>query len=60
MENNNTESKKQIVPSASAILDDGSIVEMVSRSDQHRTCFAIYNAGRYASVAGKNLAKHDV
>src|SRR6266446_215473 len=44
---NNAEPKKQIVPMASAILDDGSIVEMVFRPDRQRTHFAIYNAGRW-------------
>lgn len=38
--------KGQIVPTASAILDDGTIVEMVYRADLRRTLFAIYSGGR--------------
>src|SRR5262249_24912622 len=41
------EPKKQIVPMASAILSDGTIVEMIFRPDQNRTFFAIYTAGRW-------------
>ena len=39
--------RRQIVPTASAILDDGTIVEMVFQPKQRRTFFAIYNAGRW-------------
>ena len=35
------------MPTASAILDDGTIVEMVYRLDLRRTVFAIYSAGRW-------------
>jgi hypothetical protein len=38
---------KLIVPTASAVLDDGTIVEMVFRLDLRRTLFAIYSAGRW-------------
>ena len=38
---------KRIVPTASAILDDGVIVEMTFRPDLRRTLFAIYSAGRW-------------
>ena len=43
----NGQNKKSIVPTASAILDDGTIVEMVFRPDLRRTLFAIYSAGRW-------------
>src|SRR5438105_2655739 len=36
-----------MVSTASAILDDGSIVEMTFRPDQDRTFLTIYNAGRW-------------
>ena len=39
--------KKRVVPTASAVLDDGTIVEMVFRRDLRRTLFAIYSAGRW-------------
>ena len=35
------------MPTASAILDDGTIAEMVFRPDLRRTLFAIYSAGRW-------------
>ena len=35
------------MPAASAILDDGTIVEMVFRPDLRRTLFAIFSAGRW-------------
>jgi hypothetical protein len=44
---NNSEQKKQIVPTASAILDDGTIVEMAFQPEQRRTFLATYNAGRW-------------
>jgi hypothetical protein len=46
VENNPEQEKKQIVPTASAILDDGTLVEMVFQPERRRTFFAIYNAGR--------------
>ena len=36
-----------MVPTASAILDDGTIVEMVYRPDQRRTLLAIYSMARW-------------
>ena len=39
--------EKQIVPTASAVIDDGTIVEMVFRPDLRRTLFAIYSSGRW-------------
>src|SRR5262249_55484689 len=47
MENNAAEKEKQRVPTASAIIDDDSIVEMIFRPDLHRTFFAIYSVGRW-------------
>ncbi len=47
VENNPEQKKKQIVPTASAILDDGTLVEMVFQPKQRRTLFAIYSAGRW-------------
>lgn len=47
MENNDGQNKKQVVPTASVILDDGTIVEMIFRPDLRRTLFAIYSAGRW-------------
>ena len=46
--NANEESiKKRIIPTASAILDDGAIVELVFRPELRRTLFAVYSAGRW-------------
>jgi len=47
VETRDQQKEKRIVPTASSILDDGTIVEMVYRPDQRRTFFAIYNAGRW-------------
>ena len=47
MENNTDENKKPIIPTASAILDDGTLVEMAFQPKQRRTLFAIYSAGRW-------------
>ena len=47
METNDEAIKKRIVPTASAILDDGTIVEMAFRPELRRTLFAIYSAGRW-------------
>lgn len=72
---NRADEKKQIVPSASAILEDGTIVEMVFHPKERRTVFAIYSAGRWTLQDGidlgsdarlvpfspnNNLVKHDV
>lgn len=43
----NTETKKSIIPTASAILDDGTLVEIAFQPKQRRTVFAIYSAGRW-------------
>jgi hypothetical protein len=47
VEDNADENKKTIIPTASAVLDDGTLVEMVFQPKQRRTLFAIYNAGRW-------------
>ena len=47
METRDQQKEKRIVPTASAVLDDGTIVEMVFRPDLRRTLFAIYSAGRW-------------
>jgi hypothetical protein len=47
--------KKQNLPTASAILEDGTIMEMVFRPDLRRTLFAIYNAGRWTLQDGVDL-----
>jgi hypothetical protein len=38
---------KTIIPTAAAILDDGTIVELVYRGDTRQTYLALYNAGRW-------------
>ena len=55
MENKPEQQKKQIVPTASAILEDGTIVEMAFQPEQRRTFFAIYNAGRWTLQDGVDL-----
>lgn len=47
MEKSTDENKKPIAPTASAVLDDGSLVEMVFQPKLRRTLFAIYSAGRW-------------
>src|SRR5438128_8020634 len=55
MENNPEQKKKQIVPTASAVLGDGTIVEMVFQPEHRRTFFAIFNAGRWTLQDGIDL-----
>jgi hypothetical protein len=55
MENNPEQKKRQIVPGASAILEDGTIVEMAFQPKQRRTFFAIYSAGRWTLQDGIDL-----
>ena len=47
MENDPERKAKQHVPTASAILEDGTIVEMAFNAEQRRTSFTIYSAGRW-------------
>ena len=55
VENNPAQKKRQIVPTASAILDDGTLVEMAFHPKQRRTLFAIYSAGRWTLQDGLDL-----
>src|SRR6266567_3181260 len=57
MENDAEEKKKRIVPTASTILEDGTIIEMVFRPEQRRTLFAIYSAGRWTLQDGFDLGE---
>jgi hypothetical protein len=45
VENNAELNKRQIVPPASAILKDGSIVEMMSQPQKRRTFLAVQDSG---------------
>jgi len=47
VDENTDEKKKTIIPTASAILEDGTLVEMAFLPKQRRTVFAIYSAGRW-------------
>src|ERR1700738_2880687 len=58
MEDRVEQSKKQIIPTASAVLEDGTIVEMMFRPKERRTFFAIYSAGRWTLQDGIDLG-HD-
>jgi hypothetical protein len=55
MESNPEQKKKQIVPTASAVLEEGTIVEMVFQPEHRRTFFAIHNAGRWTLQDGIDL-----
>jgi hypothetical protein len=47
VEDNTNENKKTIISTASAVLEDGTIVEMAYQPKLRRTCFVIYSAGRW-------------
>lgn len=47
MKDNTDDNKKTIIPTASAVLEDGTLVEMAFQPKQRRTFFAIYSAGRW-------------
>lgn len=47
MERDTDQEKKQVVPTASAILEDGTIVELAFHPSLRRTVLAIYSAGRW-------------
>ncbi|WP_212479509.1 hypothetical protein, partial [Bradyrhizobium liaoningense] len=47
MKDNTNDNKKTIIPTASAVLEDGTLVEMVFQPKQRRTLFAIYSVGRW-------------
>jgi hypothetical protein len=55
VENKPEQKAKQIVPTASAVLEDGTMVEMIFRPDLRRTLLAIYNAGRWTLQDGIDL-----
>ena len=55
MENTDQLKNRRIVPTASAILDDATIVEMTFRPDLRRTVFAIYNSGRWTLQDAINI-----
>jgi hypothetical protein len=55
MEKSAEQNKKQIVPTASAILEDGTIAEMVFLPELRRSAFSIYNAGRWTLQDGIDL-----
>lgn len=57
MEEPDKERKKQIIPTASSILDDGTIVEMVYKPDLRRTLLAILSAGRWTLQDGVDLGE---
>lgn len=46
-DDNSNKSGKQLVPTASAVLDDGTIVELLFQPEHRRTLFALYSAGRW-------------
>src|SRR5262245_8861715 len=39
--------QRQVIPTASAVLEDGTMIELIFRPDLHRTVLAIYSAGRW-------------
>jgi hypothetical protein len=55
VENRTEQNRQQIAPTASAILSDGTIVEMIFQPKERRTFFAIYNAGRWTLQDGIDL-----
>lgn len=54
----NTHQKKNTIPTASAVLDDGSVVEMVCPHKTGRTVFAIYTAGRWTLQDNINVGSN--
>ena len=47
MENDAEEKKKQTVPTTSAILDDGTMIELVYNPERRKTFLAVFSAGRW-------------
>jgi hypothetical protein len=47
VDNRTEQNRQQVAPTASAILSDGTIVEMMFQQEQRRTILAIYHAGRW-------------
>lgn len=52
MERDTDQEKKQVVPTASAILEDGTIVELAFHPTLRRTVLAVYSAGRWTLQDG--------
>jgi hypothetical protein len=50
------EKRTQILPTASAVLEDGTMVELIFRPDLRRTLLAIYTAGRWTLQEKVDLA----
>ena len=47
MEHDAEKERKQAVPTTSAILDDGTLIELVYNAERRRTFLAIFDAGRW-------------
>jgi hypothetical protein len=52
--------KKQIIPTTSAILNDGTIVELVYDPTPRQTSLALYSAGRWTLQDSIKVDEHDV
>jgi hypothetical protein len=50
------DTERQIVPTASTILEDGTMIELIFRPDLRRTLLAIYSAGRWTLQDKVDLA----
>lgn len=57
MEDKPEEKKKQFVPTASAVLDDGTLVELVYQPTQRRTFLALYSTGRWTLAERVDLSE---
>jgi hypothetical protein len=55
--NSSENNKRKIVATASKVLVDGTIIEMVFRPEQRRTLFAIYSGGRWTLQDGIDLGE---
>lgn len=52
---NAAKSSRRIIPTASAVLDDGTIIELVYRPHERRTLLALWSAGRWTLKAAVDL-----
>jgi hypothetical protein len=59
MESTGGQKNREIVPTASAILDDGTMVEMVFQPGRGRTLYAIYSAGRWTLRDHVDVGLHE-
>jgi hypothetical protein len=57
VENSNEPKKRQFVPTASAVFEDGTIVELVFQPERRRTFLAVFNAGRWTLQEGIDLGQ---